>query len=93
MQKMIMKIFYFILLLGAIASIVLLIIKLQNVDWYESDCSIQPLLSIKQLINGEKNITGTVYEGGKETKINYRPVHKTTLTSDVQYFPPQEGVY
>jgi len=30
---------------------------------------------------------------GKETKINYRPVHKTTLTSDVQYFPPQERVY
>ena len=30
---------------------------------------------------------------GKETKINYRSVHKTTLTSDVQYFPPQERVY
>ena len=30
---------------------------------------------------------------GKETKINYRPVNKTTLTSDVQYFPPQERVY
>jgi len=30
---------------------------------------------------------------GKETKIDYRPVHKTTLTSDVQYFPPQERVY
>jgi len=30
---------------------------------------------------------------GKETKIEYRPVHKTTLTSEVQYFPPQERVY
>ena len=30
---------------------------------------------------------------GKETKINYRSVNKTTLTSDVQYFPPQERVY
>jgi succinate dehydrogenase / fumarate reductase flavoprotein subunit len=30
---------------------------------------------------------------GKETKIDYRPVHKSTLTSDVQYFPPQERVY
>ena len=30
---------------------------------------------------------------GKETKIEYRPVHKTTLTNDVQYFPPQERVY
>ena len=30
---------------------------------------------------------------GKETKIDYRSVHKTTLTSDVQYFPPQERVY
>jgi len=30
---------------------------------------------------------------GTETKIEYRPVHKTTLTSDVQYFPPQERVY
>ena len=30
---------------------------------------------------------------GKETKIEYRPVHKTTLTNEVQYFPPQERVY
>jgi succinate dehydrogenase / fumarate reductase, flavoprotein subunit len=30
---------------------------------------------------------------GKETKISYRPVHKTTLTNEVQYFPPQERVY
>ena len=30
---------------------------------------------------------------GKETKLDYRPVHKSTLTSDVQYFPPQERVY
>ena len=30
---------------------------------------------------------------GKETKIGYREVHKSTLTNDVQYFPPQERVY
>ena len=30
---------------------------------------------------------------GKETKISYRPVHKSTLTNEVQYFPPQERVY
>ena len=30
---------------------------------------------------------------GKETKIKYRDVHKTTLTNEVQYFPPQERVY
>jgi len=30
---------------------------------------------------------------GKDTKIGYRPVHKKTLTKEVQYFPPQERVY
>jgi succinate dehydrogenase / fumarate reductase, flavoprotein subunit len=30
---------------------------------------------------------------GKDTKIGYRPVIKTTLTNEVQYFPPQERVY
>ena len=30
---------------------------------------------------------------GKKTKIDYRPVHRSTLTNDVQYFPPQERVY
>jgi len=30
---------------------------------------------------------------GKNTKITYRDVHKSTLTNDVQYFPPQERVY
>ena len=30
---------------------------------------------------------------GSETKISYRDVHKTTLSNDVQYFPPQERVY
>jgi succinate dehydrogenase / fumarate reductase flavoprotein subunit len=30
---------------------------------------------------------------GKDTKIDYRPVTKTTLTNEVQYFPPQERVY
>ena len=30
---------------------------------------------------------------GKDTKIGYRQVVKTTLTNEVQYFPPQERVY
>ena len=30
---------------------------------------------------------------GSETKIDYRPVHRSTLTNEVQYFPPQERVY
>ena len=30
---------------------------------------------------------------GKNTKIEYRDVHKSTLTNEVQYFPPQERVY
>ena len=30
---------------------------------------------------------------GKDTKITYRPVHNSTLTNDVQYFPPKERVY
>ena len=30
---------------------------------------------------------------GSETKIIYRPVHSSTLSNDVQYFPPQERVY
>ena len=30
---------------------------------------------------------------GTKTKIEYRPVHKSTLTNEVQYFPPQERVY
>ncbi|WP_415290396.1 succinate dehydrogenase flavoprotein subunit [Candidatus Pelagibacter sp. Uisw_136] len=30
---------------------------------------------------------------GKDSKISYRPVTKSTLTNEVQYFPPQERVY
>ena len=30
---------------------------------------------------------------GSETKIDYRHVHTSTLTNEVQYFPPQERVY
>ena len=30
---------------------------------------------------------------GKKTNISYREVHKSTLTNEVQYFPPQERVY
>jgi len=34
-----------------------------------------------------------VWCNGKDTKIDYRSVTKTTLTNEVQYFPPQERVY
>ena len=30
---------------------------------------------------------------GDKSKITYRDVHKSTLTNEVQYFPPQERVY
>ena len=30
---------------------------------------------------------------GSKSKIAYREVHKSTLTNEVQYFPPQERVY
>tara|TARA_Y100001936_G_scaffold88899_1_gene87387 strand:- start:109 stop:1698 length:1590 start_codon:yes stop_codon:yes gene_type:complete len=30
---------------------------------------------------------------GKKSKIAYREVHRSTLSNDVQYFPPQERVY
>ena len=30
---------------------------------------------------------------GDKTEIKYRPVTRSTLTNDVQYFPPQERVY
>ena len=30
---------------------------------------------------------------GSETKISYKEVHSSTLSNDVQYFPPQERVY
>ena len=30
---------------------------------------------------------------GTKSKIAYRDVHKSTLTNEVQYFPPQERVY
>ncbi len=33
------------------------------------------------------------WSNGSETKIDYRPVNTSTLTNDVQYFPPQERVY
>ena len=28
-----------------------------------------------------------------DPSISYRDVHRSTLTNDVQYFPPQERVY
>ena len=44
--------------------------------------------------NDEKFMQHTLaWCDGKNTKISYRPVHKSTLTNDVQYFPPQERVY
>ena len=33
------------------------------------------------------------WHNGKEVKINYRPVNLSTLTNDVQTFPPKERVY
>ncbi len=33
------------------------------------------------------------WHDGKEVKINYRPVNLSTLTNDVQTFPPKERVY
>ena len=30
---------------------------------------------------------------GKKSKIAYREVHRSTLSNEVQYFPPQERVY
>ena len=44
--------------------------------------------------NDEKFMQHTLsWCNGSETKIDYRPVNKSTLTNDVQYFPPQERVY
>ena len=33
------------------------------------------------------------WHNGKEVKIDYRPVNLSTLTNDVQTFPPKERVY
>ena len=30
---------------------------------------------------------------GSKTKIDYKQVNRSTLSNDVQYFPPQERVY
>ena len=30
---------------------------------------------------------------GSKTKIGYKEVNRSTLSNDVQYFPPQERVY
>ena len=44
--------------------------------------------------NDEKFMQHTLsWCDGKKTKIDYRPVHRSTLSNDVQYFPPQERVY
>ena len=44
--------------------------------------------------NDEKFMQHTLaWCDGKVTKISYRDVHKSTLTNEVQYFPPQERVY
>jgi len=46
----------------------------------------------KMLLKKSEELVDTKEELAK-TKINYRPVHRSTLTNDVQYFPPQERVY
>ena len=33
------------------------------------------------------------WNSGGKSKISYRDVHKSTLSNEVQYFPPQERVY
>ncbi len=33
------------------------------------------------------------WQNGKEVEVKYRDVHSSTLTNDVQYFPPKERVY
>ena len=33
------------------------------------------------------------WQMGSEIKINYRPVNLSTLTNDVQSFPPRERIY
>ena len=44
--------------------------------------------------NDEKYMQHTLsWCNGTKTKIDYRPVHRATLTNDVQYFPPQERIY
>ena len=44
--------------------------------------------------NDEKFMKHTLsWCDGKNTKIEYRDVHTSTLTNEVQYFPPQERVY
>ena len=44
--------------------------------------------------NDEKFMQHTLsWCDGVKTKIDYRPVHKCTLSTDVQYFPPQERIY
>ena len=30
---------------------------------------------------------------GSKTKIDYKEVNRSTLSNDVQYFPPQERIY
>ena len=33
------------------------------------------------------------WQNGKEVEVKYRDVHSSTLTNDVQYFPPKERIY
>mgnify|MGYP003342813639 FL=1 len=33
------------------------------------------------------------WQKGNQVEVKYRDVHSKTLTTDVQYFPPQERVY
>ena len=46
----------------------------------------------KEMIKNYMKHTLSWCEGSK-SKIAYRDVHKSTLTNEVQYFPPQERVY
>ena len=44
-------------------------------------------------INKQGNVQVRNFNNGKEVKIDYRPVNLSTLTNDVQTFPPKERVY
>ena len=52
-------------------------------------------LNFLQLCSGVATETSKYVEAihGTKSKIAYRDVHKSTLTNEVQYFPPQERVY
>ena len=45
------------------------------------------------ILIGQNKVNEAVEFYEKGVKIDYRAVHRNTLTNDVQYFPPQERIY